>query len=108
MYFGQKSKEHVKTIKSVVVVTKTTIFMKNRFLSSHIFFYSFNVFFRFLAEIRLRTIMKLPQKQILEQHRAVFVPLSPCLKEQSADWFLDRDDLKNSKDFHSKGRGEEQ
>ena len=44
-------------------------FLSNAFFSNivvfdlHIvFFYGFNVFFRFLAEIRFRTIMKLPQK----------------------------------------------
>ena len=44
------------------------------------FFDGFNVFFRCLAEIRFRTIMKLLQKQVLELKRAVFVPPSPCLK----------------------------
>ena len=43
-------------------------------------FSSFNVFFRFLAEIRFRTIMKLPQNISLEPKRAVLVPPSPCPK----------------------------
>ena len=47
---------------------KTRIFHKRIFIKIHCFdlhvtfFDRFNVFFRFLAEIRFRTIMKLPQK----------------------------------------------
>ena len=38
-------------------------FLKNRRFDLHVtFFDSFNLFFRFLAEIRFRTIIKLPQK----------------------------------------------
>ena len=44
------------------------------------FFDSFNVFFRFLTEIRFRTIMKLTKKHILDPKSAVSVPPSPCLK----------------------------
>ena len=47
------------------------------------FLYNFNVFFRFLAEMRFRTIIKLLQKQVLEPKRAVLVPPAPCLKLQS-------------------------
>ena len=41
------------------------------------------MFFRFLAETRFRTIMKLLQKPVLEPTRAVLVPPSPRLKQQS-------------------------
>ena len=37
---------------------------------------SFDMFFRFLVEMRFRTIMKLHQKQVLEPKCAVFVPPS--------------------------------
>ena len=48
------------------------------------FFHSFNVCFRFLAEIHLRTLIKSPQKQVLDPKHANSVPPAPCLKLQSA------------------------
>ena len=59
------------------------IFTKISFLTSRQRFYSFKLFFRFLAEIRFRTIIKVPKKQVLEPKRAVLVPPAPCLKLQS-------------------------
>ena len=47
---------------------KSTFFVPHSFMKIVVYdintasFYSVNVFFRFLAEIRFRTIMKLPQK----------------------------------------------
>ena len=67
---------------------KTHIFCYVTILSSKInvldlhivFFDGFNLFFRLLAEIRFRTIMKLPQKTSSGTKRALVVPPSPCLK----------------------------
>ena len=58
-----------------------TSFSKTIAFDIHMMFFdSFNVFFRFLAEIPFRTIMKLPQKVSSRTKRAVLVPPSPCLK----------------------------
>ena len=40
------------------------------------------MFFKFLAEIRLRTPLKSPHK-VLDPDRAIFIPPAPCLKSQS-------------------------
>ena len=125
-HFGQKSKEHIKTIKKYCICMKATIFHKHLWKTKHVFFLesfaliraraepiwarmgpararmrakpywkthffsntclskiivldlhmpllaSFNVFFRFLAEIRFRTIMKLPEKTSLGTKKSIF------------------------------------
>ena len=47
------------------------------------FFDQETVFFRFLAEIRLRTPLKSPQKQSSRPISCNFIPPAPCLKLQS-------------------------
>ena len=66
------------------IFVHTHVYQQSFLFDLHLaFFDGFNAFFRFLAEIRLRTIVKLPRKPILEPKRAVLVPPAPCLKLQS-------------------------
>ena len=69
---------------------RSPIFLHNAFFSKIVvfdlqtqFFDEKPVFFRFLAEIRLRTLIKSPQKQVFEPKRANSVPPATCLKLQS-------------------------
>ena len=48
-----------------------------------IFFEGKTAFFRYLAEIRLRTLINHLKKQVLDPKRANSVPPAPCLKPQS-------------------------
>ena len=74
----------------------TLLCLSNTFFSNIIvfdllttLFDGFNVFFRFLAEIRLRTLTKIISKsKFSTPKRANFVPLAPCLELQSAFWVL--------------------
>ena len=76
-----------KSSRKIIFVFNTFCY-KSLFLTSiYDVFYSFNVFFRFLAEIRFRTIMKLHEKASFGTKACSFgtsitlptVPPSPCL-----------------------------
>ena len=78
-YEGEKFKGKPNYFKQFLLSEIDIFYLHITFLNS------FHVFFRFLAEIRFRTIMKLLRKQVLEPKRAVWVPPSPCLKQQSEE-----------------------
>ena len=55
------------------------------------------MFFRFLAEIRLRTLINHLKIQVLDPNRAIFIPPAPCLKSQS-----ERDNMETKFDLLGK------
>ena len=69
---------------------KTHFMLSNTFFAKIVvldlqtmFFDGKTMFFKFLAEIRLRPPIKSPQKPSFRPNRAIFIPPAPCLKLQS-------------------------
>ena len=55
-------------------------------MSRQRFFNGFNVFFRFLTEICLRTPIKSIKKEVIDPKCATSAPSAPCLKLQSGNY----------------------
>ena len=82
-YFGQKSVEHVKTIKRKHVDTKNNDFSKRNVLRKLCFLRVLMCSSNFWSKYASERLWYYLRKQVLEPKRAVLVPPAPCLKLQS-------------------------